>query len=255
MTADATPTDRHPTDGELVRLVDGEDDADDVREHVAACDRCRSRLRRLRRRSEGLSRLLEATDPLVRTPATRSDESDDEAGGRGAGWVPRRRWTRIAAGVALLLAAGMAFQPVRAWVVDRARDVVERLRSGTAEDSGAAPSADRAVVSFVPDGPNLVIRVDRRQRGGELRLVAAHDRREVRASVVGASDGPDASLTVLPSGLRILNRPGSGSSYRVVVPSSLAEVRVQIADRPTARVAGDELRRGRDWSWALGPGP
>lgn len=265
MTADATPTDRHPPDGDLVRLVDGEDDTDDVRDHVEACDRCRSRLRRLRRRSDGLSRLLEATDPLVRTSATGAhggaddrigaDRGDDGRGDRGARWIPRRRWTRIAAGVALLLAGGMAIQPVRAWVVDRARDVVERLRSGGAEDGGSLPDAGGTSVAFVPEESELSIHVEHAQMAGALELVASADRRQVEASIGRAESGGSASLEVLPSGLRIRNERSSSTSYRVIVPSSLAEVRVRIADRPTARVAGEELRRGRNWSWALGPGP
>lgn len=252
----------HPTDGHLVRLLDGEADDPALQEHLEGCRECSRRYRRLREWSYGVSRALAAADPVVREEldaegASDGGDADSGAGGPSSGRAGSggsRRLAKVAAAVLLLLAGALALSPVRAWVVDRVEGVARRL--GLAEPAGPAVDGtgggtEGASVSFAPDGTELVIRLESRQQSGELEVTGTATGSDVTASVVGGRDLPIPSLAVHPSELRIRNRPDAGASYRVEVPASLERVVVRVGGRSVARLSGAQLRAGVSWSWAL----
>lgn len=237
----------HPTDGDLVRLLDGETEDPALEEHLEACDGCRRRYRRIAGWSREVGRALDAVDPLVAERAAADRETD--AAGTGV-----RRWMRVAAGVVVLVSAGLAFQPVRAWVVDRAERVARHLGlvERTGREAGAGESG--ASIAFVPEGRRLLIQVEAPQAEGKLEVVAGRGDGRVRASVVGReadAEDPAPAFAAFPSELRIRNGTGSGASYRVSVPASLEELEIRVGGRRLARLAGGGLTPGATRTWPL----
>lgn len=251
MSGDGHGAGRHPGDGDLVRLLDGEVDGAALREHVAGCSACRRRYRQLEERTRRVGRLLDAGAPLVREGDV-GGAGADERGSAGRRSHGPSRWAKVAAVVLLLAGAGLAVGPVRAWVADQVERVVRTLGFDDGPGSAAVPRG--ASVSFTPEGRRLSIRVAALQRGGRLELATREGAGDVSGSVVSASGEARPGFTVLPSGLRIENGSSSRASYRVVVPASLEAVEVRIGDRRVARLTAEELRGGGPWRWRLGDG-
>lgn len=204
----------HVEDGALVRYLDGEDaagDLGDVGAHVDRCDRCAARMAELARAADTLSAALRAADVPV----------------------PRRRppppWgLRAAAALLVLAGVGGAVRPVRAWILDRAGAVWVAVtgREPTAPPDGAAPERS-ASVSFVPAGDVLTLEVTEHQQGGVLHIETVGG--DTAVAIVRGGAGAE-SLVVLPSTLRIVNRPASSASYVIRVPARLTRVRVRVSD-------------------------
>lgn len=243
-----TRTGEHPSEGALIRVLDGDEGDPTVREHVEACEVCRGRYERLAGWSEGVSESLDAADPVVREGGRRG-----RRGQGGPGTVPR--WLKVAAGTILLLSGTLAVEPVRAWVLSQAEAVAQRLgidaRSSRTPNRGAPRGAS---VSFVPAGSNLVIRFESPQRGGRLVIATSTGSMEVKASVLGTTGAGPTELTVLPSRLSIRNEPNSPADYRVVVPSTLESIEVQVGDSAVARVSGETLQSVERWTLNLKSG-
>lgn len=243
-----TGTGGHPGEGALIRVLDGEDDDPTVREHVEACEECRERYERLAAWSEGVSESLEVADPVVRERGRRRKR---DRGGRGS--VPR--WLKVAAGITLVLSGTLAVEPVRAWVLAQVESVARSLGIGASSSAAPGRGAPRgASLSFVPAGSELVIRFENPQRAGRLVVASGAGSMEVEASVLGAPDSGPTQLTVLPSQLSIRNEPNARADYRVVVPSTLGHVEVQIGDSVVARVSGEELQSVAGWTLDLASG-
>lgn len=240
----------HLTDGELVRLLDGEvarSPASELEEHLRSCESCGDRYRRIEESSRDVRRTLDAADPLIRERA----ESDGVAGGGPVGSPARfPRWMKIAAGMVLLLTAGLAVQPVRAWMADRVEDVVERLGLGGPTPEASAGEAG-STVSFFVESSRLLVRIESPQEDGRMEVDVAPQGREVRASILSGADVSTPALVVLPSELRVRNSPGSRASYRITVPASLAELEIRVGDRRLARFTVEDLRPGEVRSWEL----
>lgn len=238
----------HPTEGALVRVLDGEEDDPTVRRHVEACEECRERYGRLASWSEGVSESLDAADPVLREPARGRRRVQG-----GAGSVPQ--WLKVAAGIILVLSGTLAVEPVRAWVLSQAEAVAQRLGIGASTSSTADREAPPgASLSFVPASSELVIRFENPQQAGRLVVASSTGSMEVKASVLGTTDGAPTEITVLPSQLSVRNEPNSQADYRVVVPSTLERISVQVGDSVVARVSGDELRSVEGWTLNLQPG-
>jgi hypothetical protein len=225
---------RHATDGDLVRLLDAEAaPSGELAVHVAECRECGDRLSQLRRRSERLAAELRATDLPPVDPARIRPPLDQVSLARLRG---RRRaialWSRpgLRAAAALLLLAGVAAASpaARGWIMER----VSRLRGAAPRMEPTPPRREGgarvgARVWFTPTDDELVIRFETRQAGGTLELVAGDEPRS-SAQIVG--DASDETLLVLPSELRIRNTSGSVASYRVVLSPSVRHVRVDAGD-------------------------
>jgi hypothetical protein len=228
---------RHATDGDLIRLLDADMAASgELAAHVAECRECGDRLSQLRRRSERLAAELRATDLPPVDPARIRPPLDQVSLAR----LRRRRravavWSRpgLRAAAALLLLAGVAAASpaARGWIMEG----VGRLRGATRPAPRIDPAPPHkqpgtgvgARVWFTPTDDELVIRFETPQAGGTLELVAGDEPRS-SAQIVG--DASNESLLVLPSELRIRNTSSSVASYRVVLSPSVRHVRVDAGD-------------------------
>ena len=159
-----------------------------------------------------------------------------------AGWpVPTRR---IAASIAVLLGAGLAFSPVRAWVGHGLAPILP------ASAPVEAPLPDRfSVVSFAPQGLVFTIEVTTPQAVGELVLEVTSDTR-VSSRIEGGSGREE--LVVLPSGLRVETGGPSGAIFHVSVPMSLSTVVVWVGGVEVRRVDPSSGSPGDRWTVQLG---
>lgn len=234
----------HLSDGELVRLLDGECDPAErerAEAHTASCEPCAARLARLRQRTTRLAQMLERADfPVPHAPAPA------DAGEEAPGVIPLRRrpgpaaspagrpWLRVAAVILVALGIGVAASPARAWI---AQWIAERLaadRAGSGDPAPSAPPAQAvptappaavAQVQFTPAGSEFTLEVAHRQAAGAV-LLERSAGPNATAEVVGGTGGAD--LLVLPAGLRIQNAPGSAAEYRVSVPAGIERVRLRV---------------------------
>lgn len=234
-------------DGRLIRLLDGELDAEERRRLdtlLESSPEARARLDELRmvsvRLSEGLAR-----DPVGPAPPLELPARVPDGRGRMRSYRTQVRW-RAAAGVALLLAGGLVVEPVRAFLVSGVSRVIEALQPEDAAlvDAGPTPAAGGpSTVSFAPGGPVFTVSIGSVQSSGTLRIEAVEGAVEVTASVV---DGDAESLLVLPSELRVVNGPESAADYRIAVPAALERVEVRVAGRTVATMAPREGEQVRD---------
>lgn len=207
----------HVEDGALVRYLDGEAAAEErtvLVAHLEECGPCAARLTALTRAADALTAALRATD------------------GRAPRAQPHPRWRlRAAAAVLVLLAAGGGIRPVRAWIVERAEALWGAVTGGGSEAAPPAPrpGAARSSVAFVPAGAELTLEVTSVQVEGVLQLeTVAGD-----TAVAVVRNGTSAEdLVVLPTALRIVNRPASTASYVIRVPARLSRVVVRVGDAP-----------------------
>lgn len=207
----------HVEDGALVRYLDGEAAAEErtiLAAHLEDCGACAARLTALSRAAEALTTALRATDE----PASRAR--------------PHPRWRlRAAAAVLVLLAVGGGVRPVRAWILDRAEALWGAV-TGAGPDAAppvAAPGAARSSVAFVPAGGELTLEVTSVQNEGVLQIETVAGDTAVAVVRNGTSM---EDLVVLPTALRIVNRPASTASYVIRVPARLARVVVHVGDTP-----------------------
>lgn len=262
-------TGAHPDEGVLLRLLDGEADAETTAadEHAETCAACRGRLALLRRRADGLAALLAASDfpvpasappsiGFASAPSTASpDDADDDAK-----VIPLRRpstpapasrpWLRAAAIILLVLGVGAVATPARAWIAALVAELLggdppsQPAPSPTTKSAPApAPAAASSRVEFVPTGSAFTIDVAHPQAAGALTLVRAAGPSATAEVVAGTGE---ADLLVLPSGLRIGNAAQSTAEYRVSVPASIRRVTVRVGGGTTtvdASAIGAEGRR------------
>ena len=239
----------HLSDGDLVRLLDGEEALrDDVEAHLARCAECQRRLSVLRRRSERLSGLLIATDAALPEPdmltARRLRRQQQAQRGLAQRAVPG--WMRAAAAVVLLLGGVMLAEPVRAWVADWLGARWAELTGSTPPEPAQVPVVVEPVpeantrVQFTPASDEVELRFASAQAGGVV-AVEIGDVPEVSVQVQGGT----ADLLVLPGGVRIANRPESVAEYRVEVPARVQRLRVQIGEGKPVILSGDQLAAGQ----------
>ncbi|HEX9727880.1 MAG TPA: hypothetical protein VGA37_05200 [Gemmatimonadales bacterium] len=207
-------TGSHIDDGDLLRWIDRECDGferDMMGRHLATCAIC-----------DGRVSVIEAWSAAFRA-ALRSRV------GRRA----NRRWLRrLAAAAAIAMAVGLTVEPVRAWVAHQAVAVWSMVTgtATTAQPGILVPAPGEpasASLTFAPEGPRFELHVDVWQETGDLTMTTVADT-QATATVLGG-DGRE-ELFVLPSGLRIVNDPGSRADYQVQVPASMREIRVTVGD-------------------------
>jgi hypothetical protein len=254
----------HASDGDLLRLLDGEltPAESQVRAHVAECGACAARLARYRTRSATMAELLRETAPPAIDPARVRPPLDDLSRARArraARAAPRAAWwTRpgVRAAAAVVVMAGVAAaSPARGWLMERLRDVQaaatesagrEPVRPTPSAPAAPAPSAG-ALVRFDVGGAELVVRFAASQRSGTVEIAGTGDGRAA-AQVTGGLR--DEALLVLPRELRIRNATSSEASYRVEIPPGVARVRLLVGSGTgTPRVL--EVRPGDRHTIAL----
>jgi hypothetical protein len=208
----------------LLRLLDQEcapEERARLERHLAACEACTTRHATLSRLGGAVTAALAAADEEGRATRRRTAR-------------PARVVLRAAV-VVLVLVGGVAVasaQPIRAWLRARWSD----LRGIALPPGDGAPSIDTAgatTVRFVPTTSVFAIELDTHQHEGSLTIGVSRDTIAV-ATVRPGTLGEE--LIVLPTGLRIVNRPDGRSSYDVRLPHGVAEIRLRIAGAPERRL-------------------
>ena len=243
------------TDAELVRYLDGEivgAPRAALEARIAAAPEAAARLEALRRRSARLSALLTDLDPsaeAVRQSAAAIRPTVHVGGRPFRGWLSVPAPLRWAAMIALLLVGALAVPPARAWMVERVRDAAQALGL---LDSAPEPAVE-APTAGAQDAPQAAsVRVTFEVRADTFEIEAPPRgqlivRRGADATGSAESAGaPGVNLVVLPAGLRIEGATTDDARYDVVLPPSIAAVRVRAgAGAPMLRAlppAGEELR-------------
>lgn len=240
----------HLSDGDLVRLLDGQAEPRESAwgtDHLVVCVDCDRRLRNLQRRSAAISTLLADADFDV--PAALRDAGTRVARMARAATARRRRivWLRAASICAILLGAGILAGPARAWVTEWVSDLWTELLTGN-RAAGAGPAAPQAQpdggtrVRFTPTGPELSIEFATAPDEGRVELRVGDGPTTVVEVLGGVAE---AELLVLPAGVRVLNAPGARASYRVTVPTTVRIVRIAIGDSTVALVPIDSVTTSR----------
>ena len=224
------------TDAQLFSLLDGDAlSSGFAAAHLGTCAECADRLRVMRLRWSRLDALLEATDAPVGgvLPPTLAELRRRRA--RGS-----TRYPAWAAGIALVIAAGVMVSPLRAWVVDWMADHWAAV-PGSAARSPRTPPASVVMEQglYFPAGRELVLDFDAPQTEGEV-IVSRGDATDVYVGL--RSRGAVDPVQVTPSGLRVRNRLESAVSYRLVLPAHVAVFHLRIAGRTAATRESEELR-------------
>jgi hypothetical protein len=221
----------HASDGDLLRLLDGEcgeEEEKHLRTHLATCAECLRNERKLAAVSEQFSAVvqdLESAGPVRLTSQRRSR----------LGFF--RRWTRHlrsgryarSGAVLLLMAVALAVSPLRAWILDRMSAISTLAFGGSsAEEQAQLPSS---TVSFVVSGDRLLVEFSNRQAGGVLAV--AMDTGSL-VQITGASQADE--LLVFAAGVRIRNSSESSASYDLRIPRSIDVLEVRIAGLTVAKL-------------------
>ncbi len=236
----------HLEDDDIVRIMDEEGTPDELRgaeAHLQACESCRQRASAMGASSAWFSASLPLLDPPPLDDLTRAraleriraakagahaaSRQGPRKDGRYAGAGGGRRRRLIAAGIGVLLLAGLTVEPLRAWLLDGLRELAGTpdRTSEVAHLEPPAPGRSAVSVRFTAAGPLFRIDVAQPQDEGSLTLrrIAAG---EASAEVVG---GAGETLLIMPSGLRVGNEVGSTASYVVELPGDgvrTVEIRV-----------------------------
>ena len=230
-----SPTEAHMTDAELFTLLDADAPSSGFEgAHLGTCAECADRLRVMRRRWSRLDALLEDADPPLAgvLPPTLAELRHHRA----------RKSTRKlqwAAGIALVIAAGVVASPLRAWVVDWVSDHWAPI-AGTDARSPRTPPAPIVIEQglYFPAGRELVLDFDVPQTEGTV-VVSRGDATDVYVGLQSRDAFDPVQLT--PSGLRVRNRMGSAVSYRLVLPVHVDVFHLRVAGRTVATRRSTEL--------------
>lgn len=235
----------HLDEGDLRRLLD-EPRAESAAaaEHLRTCAECARRLDTMRAEISEFAELLSQlpVPPLQAARRERSWDAVHRASVKRAMRPQPRRWTgawRAAAGIAAVLAGTFATTPARAWIADLWSDVVagEPEQPRVAEVARTA-TPSRQMVSFIPQKDAFSLELASAQRVGSLSIEIA-EVETVTAEVIGGAE--QVEVTVLPGAVRIENHVGSTAGYRVVVPSHLRHVNIQIGEAPPVGLPASAL--------------
>ncbi len=228
----------HLDNGVLLRFLDGEnlcESAAGVREHLGNCDTCRTRLDEIR-----------DTLTFVGDALSRTDIAVPRSGRRILPRFP------LAAAAITILAIAAGFTPMSAWVIERTRLLFNsssdfEVPLTEAVDDSSASVATAGSVSFFPASDVFVLEVASLQEIGNL-SVEVGEFEIATATINGALE--DENLLILPNGLRIDNSPTSTTSYVVLLPASVSQINVIVADG-TAIVL-DTSTLPREWTIPIG---
>ncbi|MEO7986993.1 MAG: hypothetical protein ABI766_10705 [Gemmatimonadales bacterium] len=209
----------HPTDGELLAVLDEWADLDgqhQLERHMMSCDLCRERQAELQRDRETVSVLLGALDSPVPV------RTADAVIGR-ARWRRNRRKQLVAAAAALFVATAAAATMSGGGV----HQVLARLTASRAPIAAPAPAAAEPAdesptgVALEPTD-EVMIELAAAQSEGEIRIVQAEG---PRVTVTASEPVP---YTVQSKKVRLENE-GSRASYRIVIPRDLPRVTLLVA--------------------------
>lgn len=215
-----TEIERHLSDGDLLRYIDGDAAGDDRQRwhgHIEECTRCAEAVRSLERDSRLLNDWLDRASFEAGSPRPRSG--------------PLATWAQAAAILVLMAAPVAAIPAVRSWVVER---VVRGERSAVAELPTATAADESAVLRFAPAAGEFEVRFGPEVQGS----ISIH--RSMGPEAMLTSSGGEPEAVVSPSRLQIRNpQPGQ---YQLHLPDGTTAVRIRIGDR-TVPVSGSHIDR------------
>lgn len=234
----------HLDDGGIQALLHGELGADAERweRHAERCPVCRARLEEARADEAELSTALRSLD--VPAPSLSADAVRALArGGLGAG--PRWRPWRVAAGVALAIAAAGALYALPGSPLRRA---VEGLRdSPPAADAPAPTAAGHESGVALRIGSDFTVAFDSPGVADTVWVVVADD------SLLSIRADRPASFRSRPDRLTVSGP--EGTRYRLLVPRDAPRVRIEADGRPLLEVRsgapGRELPQDSEGARAL----
>lgn len=241
--------DRHLTDGDLVRMLDGQAAAaerDDVLDHVSVCDACAERMESIRQRAEEFSqqvRLLDdGPDQMTRARARQAFRQAQRS--RSRTWA-NAGWLRVAAAVLVVLLAGATVDPLRAWVAEQwqavSGDSVERIAERTALPG--EPVRRGSMVRFQPPAGVFNLEIAEPQAEGTIQISV----RDVPMATLEIIRPEGESIMQLPSGLQVENREDSRASYEIILPRDTRLVQIFAGGRPIALI---DVPEGTELPWS-----
>lgn len=250
--------DHHPDRGRILACLDGElgqDAADEVREHLERCDRCRDTAERLRAWSSSFTRTARAADvpvPEMDVPEAASvgDGERDEVEPDVVRIGSFRRSSLLRAAVVLLTLGLGGFAvtstPVRAFAGDLFEQIAglftdqeARPVARTTTDTSAAPSVAPASAASIQarDGRvHVVIRT----RGSDTSSPVVRVR--FRPMTTAVVEAPGASFETSPG--RLVVNTSNSDTLLVELPESVPNVTVDVDGRPLIRIRGGEVTHG-----------
>jgi len=225
--------DRHPSDGVLLALHDGESGGalDAERAHVDQCAACQTRLAAIQNNSVSVRRALAAiVVPPVDTNAVRRQLIAAHAARVSPLW--RRRAIMAASVLVVASAMTAAAGPLRRWIVQRVSG--PNGPGSVVQPSNTPVESKRPVsgptVAFAVARPEFVVRLDSMPAAGELIIQpATTDKITARVSD-GFGTGGD-TMVVLPGELVLRNTASSRASYTLALPTDVVRLRVIVAGR------------------------
>ena len=217
------------TDAELIRYIDGELDERsraDLEARVAAVPAAAERLRVLRDRSARLGPLLRAADPSAAEMQASARAIRDSV---MTSTATRRPSVLLRAAVlaAVVIGAAMLVEPVRAWVLERARAVAEAV--------GLVEAAPGAPTDVTPEAtPAWSFSVPWEQPVLELDAGSARGTLVVRRSAADgvrleSTDATTTDVLITPGGLRLAGGTETPAVYTLTVGPSISELRLRSA--------------------------
>lgn len=230
----------HPSEAELLALIDGELEPDEsaaTRAHLASCEVCESVRVELEALVEANREALAALDP-GEAPATTADRIIERGGGSALS-AGVARYLRAASIAFLLAAAAVAAALPGSPFREAAVRLVEGLRPGTGPEGTRPTALPRSGVAVEPAG-QLVIVFTTGQAAGTIEIALE----STSTARIEASDAA-VSFSVASDSIAVDNA-GSSGSYAVVLPDELAGAEVRVGPVTVFRKDGDGIR-------ALGP--
>jgi hypothetical protein len=231
----------HLEEGDLIRYLDGEmttEERSHTAAHLLACARCQQEMEAVRGERESFGELVAGLEvPAMDASRRASSLAAIQRAAAARTTTPavrdRRRsryaMLRAAAVASVLVVSAAAVSPVRAVVMDiwsSITDRVERVARTAPETTPAETMVlSNATIGFVPTGDVFLLEVATLQAEGALVLGVGQG-----SSVTANAVGDAVDIVVLPSGLRIQNRPDAGANYAVNLPPHLREVRVRVGE-------------------------
>ena len=240
---------RHLSDGELLRVLDGDgagEELDRFDAHAATCPRCGAGLRSLGHAARIVHEGLRDLGASPATPEISRDRTRAAAPPRAEPPLWTRGWARAAVVLLVLAGALLAVAPLRArilgWVAERWGELAGARPAPTARPSPARATAPApSVLWFTPAGGQLRLVLSWRQAAGTL--------------VLARTSGASASLQIVPADpavvplaserlLEIHNGPASRSGYIVRVPPATTALVLTIGHEPPRTIAAAALAAG-----------
>ena len=251
----------HPGDADLLRYIDGElsrVDAQVVQEHLPRCADCQQTVDFFSASTSEVEMFLrDVSIPVIAAPFVAPQVRTPQLAVISKSKGVRPWYARTSLRAALVVfgigGATLAVSPVRGWVVDLIRNVIQSTDSQPDVPSEVQPPVtseqlSTSSVAFVPERQRFEISVAQHQGEGVLTIVAVNGT-QARGSIVGSS-AADA-LMVTGSGLSIQNSSGSQSSYRVQLPPSVRQIVIRISNNYPVQISRNEVVRAGETTVSL----